>query len=139
MKKLLTIVDLSLLWSNISFADNQIILKCKSETQDKIAIIDLDNMSFDMNRLKEGIPKDLRFSIIDVNDERIVAESIKTISKGGGHVKWLITITIDRYLGTIDDSAKKIEDTRTDKSGPSFWLKSFYAENCEKFDVKKKF
>ena len=139
MKKLLGIVVLGLLWCNISLADNKIILKCKRYTDDWVAVIDLENMQFDMNRLKEGIPKDLRFGIVDVSDERIIAEAIKTVPTGGGHFKHLITITVDRYLGTIDDDAKKIEDTRTDKSGPSFYLKSFFAKECEKFDVNKKF
>lgn len=139
MKKPFLILVLGLIWCSISFADNKIILKCKQYTDDWVVTIDLENMKFDMNELKKGIPEDLRFSIVDVSDERIIAEAIKTTSQGGGYTKYLISVTVDRYLGTIDDDAEKIEDTRTDKSGPNFYLKTFFANECEKFDVNKKF
>ena len=53
MKKLLGIVVLGLLWCNISLADNRIILKCKRNTIDWVAIIDLENM--DLNRFGVSI------------------------------------------------------------------------------------
>lgn len=139
MKKISLILFLILLWNSISFADDNIILKCKRYHDDWLAVVDLNKMTFDMNTFEEGIPNEHRFGIVDVNDKKIVAEAIKTTSIAGGHVKYLITITIDRYLGTIDDTGKKIEDTRKDKSGPNFYVKEFFLNNCEKHEINKKF
>ena len=139
MKKISLILFFILFWNSISFADDKIILKCKRYHDDWIAIVDLDNMTFDMNRFEEGIPYKHRFRVVDVNDKKIVAEAIKTTPEGGGYVKYLITIIIDRYLGTIDDTGEKIEDTRKDKSGPNFYTKEFFLNNCEKHEINKKF
>ena len=139
MKNLLIALVIILFWNSVSFADDKIVLKCKQYNDDWLAVVDLDKMTFDMNRFDKGIPYEHRFDIVDVNDKQIKAEFIQTTFTGGGYVKYLVTVTVDRYLGVIDDSGKKIEDTRVDKSGPNFYLKSFFLNNCEKVKINKKF
>ena len=140
MKKLLGIVVLGLLLSGNAYADNKIILKCKQEGVDWVAVIDIDNMSLDMNKLNKGIPTDLRFGIFEVNNKKIIAKTIYKERYSDGYIKRLITVTIDRYLGTIDESGKSkiIADTRTDKSYKPYFYKIFFADSCEKFSPKKK-
>ena len=150
MKKLLSILVLSLLFSGSVYAENKIFLKCKQRNSvipqgvDWVAVIDLDNMRFDMNQFDEGIPTNLRFGIVEVNDKIIIAKIFLKERYGDGHIKRLITVTIDRYLGSIDPSGLSniVEDTRTDKYDIPFFFKQFWADKCEKFSppvLKKKF
>ena len=140
MKKFLVILFLALTLNTNAFADNMIVLKCKKYTQDYLAVIDLENKLFDMNPFSAGIPDDFRFKITEANDKRIIASAIKTSpEKSGGFLKHQITITIDRYMGVIKDSAELIEDTRKDKSNPSWIFAEFFAEDCKKVNLEKKF
>ena len=145
-----TILVLGLLWSGNAYAENKIFLKCKQrdsinpEGVDWVAVIDLDNMSFDMSQFDEGIPTNLRFGIVEVNDKIIIAKIFLKERYGDGYIKRLITVTIDRYLGSIDPSGLSniVEDTRTDKYDIPFFFKQFWADKCEKFSppvLKKKF
>ena len=139
MRKILWIIIFSCLLSKYVYADEKIILKCKKYSDDYLVIIDLDNMLFDMNLLKNGIPNNFRFKIDEVNEKNIIASAIKKTPKNEGYLKHRITITIDRYLGVINDEAELIEDTRKDKSGATFLFKEFFAKDCEKYNLEKKF
>ena len=117
-----------------------IVLKCKKYTEDYLAVIDLENKLFDMNPFSAGMPDDFRFKISEANDKRIIASAIQTSpEKSGGFLKHRITITIDRYMGVIKDGAELIEDTRKDKSNPSWLFAEFFAEDCKKVNLEKKF
>ena len=140
MKKFLIILFLVLTLNTNAFADNMIVLKCKKYTEDYLAVIDLENKLFDMNPFSAGIPDDFRFKITEANDKRIIASAIKTSpEKSGGFLKHRITITIDRYMGVIKDGSVLIEDTRKDKSTPSWRFAEFYAEDCKKINLENKF
>ena len=139
MRKILWIIIFSCLLSKYVYADEKIILKCKKYSDDYLVIIDLDNMLFDMNLLKNGIPNNFRFKIDEVNEKNIIASAIKKTPKNEGYLKHRITITIDRYLGVINDEAELIEDTRKDKSGATFLFKEFFAKDCEIYNLEKKF
>ena len=97
-----------------------------------------------VNAWVEGIPTNLSFGIVEVNDKIIIAKIFLKERYGDGHIKRLITVTIDRYLGSIDPSGLSniVEDTRTDKYDIPFFFKQFWADRCEKFSppvLKKKF
>lgn len=127
--------------SKLVYADDKIVLMCKQyNTIDYIAVIDLKNRLFDMNELEKGFPEHLRFKISKISDGKIIANAIETTNyKDGSYITWDINVTIDRYLGTIDDSGRKVRDTRKGDNLPNFYLKTFWAKNCEKFNPTKKF
>ena len=140
MKKFLVILFLALILNTNAFADNMIVLKCKKNTEDYLAVIDLENKLFDINPFNVGMPDDFRFKITEANDKEIIASAIKTTpKKSGGFLKHRIAISIDRYMGVIKDEAELIEDTRKDKSNPSWLFAEFFAKDCKKINLENKF
>jgi hypothetical protein len=81
MKKFLVILFLALILNTNAFADNMIVLKCKKNTEDYLAVIDLENKLFDINPFNVGMPDDFRFKITEANDKEIIASAIKTTPK----------------------------------------------------------
>ena len=141
MRKIITLFIFFVFCIKNVHADDKIVLMCNQyNTIDYIAVIDLKNRLFDMNELEKGFPENLRFKISKISDEKIIANAIETTNyKDGSYVTWDISILIDRYLGTIDDSGRKVRDTRKGDNLPNFYLKTFWAKNCEKFNPTKKF
>ncbi len=141
MRKIITLFIFFIFCIKNVHADDKIVLMCNQyNTIDYIAVIDLKNRLFDMNELEKGFPENLRFKISKISDEKIIANAIETTNyKDGSYVTWDISILIDRYLGTIDDSGRKVRDTRKGDNLPNFYLKTFWAKNCEKFNPTKKF
>ena len=141
MRKIITLFIFFIFCIKNVHADDKIVLMCNQyNTIDYIAVIDLKNRLFDMNELEKGFPENLRFKISKISDEKIIANAIETTNyKDGSYVTWDISILIDRYLGTIDDSGRKVRDTRKGDNLPNFYLKKFWAKNCEKFNPTKKF
>ena len=141
MRKIITLFIFFIFCIKNVHADDKIVLMCNQyNTIDYIAVIDLKNRLFDMNELEKGFPENLRFKISKISDEKIIANAIETTNyKDGSYVTWDISILIDRYLGTIDDSGRKVRDTRKGDNLPNFYLKTFWAKNCEKFNPNKKF
>jgi len=90
MKKLITVIVLSLLWSNNLLAESNFVCKnINDREREYILSIDLDK--------KELIRAGTIFPIVEVSNDKIIAKKKYTL----GSIKGEIILTFNRYTGLL--------------------------------------